>query len=821
MAVKTKDGALTYDQSNQLANRVAHALLRRRQQIEEPVAFLLGSSILQITAILGILKAGKIYVPLDPSLPASRLATILEDSQASLIVSDRQNHSSARELAQGTFELRTLEDFASSLPATNPGLTISPATLMNILYTSGSTGRPKRVMSDHRSALHDAMSSTHTYGISRDDRLVLLFSTGFAAALTSMFGALLNGATLFPFDLKTQGFVDLANWLMQEQVTFYYSGPSTFRRFVATLPETAHFPHLRLIMLGTEPVYKRDVELYKKHFPDECLLCVRLGGTETRSMCSYFIDKATQIETKTVPVGYAAEDKEIFLLDEDGQAVATNQMGEIAVKSRYLARGYWRQAQLTHTVFQPDPQGGEERIYRTGDLGQLHPDGCLEYLGRKDSQVKIRGHRVEIGEVEMALLDLERVKEAAVAVREDSTGRTYLAAYLVPRSTPLPASDVLRAALAKTLPAYMIPSHFLTLESLPLTATGKVDYHALPEPPRTRPDLQTDFLAPRTTVETELQQIWQEILDIQPIGIQDNFFALGGDSLAAEEVLTRIEHAFHLILPPDVFIHGPTIKSLANILLRPESAIVKSSLIAIQSAGSKPPFFCVSGYDGTALPLRSLGPYFAPDQPFYGLRDPRLGHKRISFTRIEDIAPRHIKTLLTHQPQGPYYLGGYSFGCLIAFEIAQQLQKAGHKVKALVFLDLPRSCRPQRPSVTPGAKMNLLIKQEGLAKFLQRIPWRLFLLAKRFTPSFISSLSVREANILAKANYVPQTYAGRVIFFQTRYNQDIPQLWENLLTGGIEIYHIPGDHHTMWREPNVQPLAEKLRAVLVQAQMYA
>lgn len=216
IAVKTKDGALTYDQSNQLANRVAHALLRRRQQIEEPVAFLLGSSILQITAILGILKAGKIYVPLDPSLPASRLATILEDSQASLIVSDRQNHSSARELAQGTFELRTLEDFASSLPATNPGLTISPATLMNILYTSGSTGRPKRVMSDHRSALHDAMSSTHTYGISRDDRLVLLFSTGFAAALTSMFGALLNGATLFPFDLKTQGFVDLANWLMQE-----------------------------------------------------------------------------------------------------------------------------------------------------------------------------------------------------------------------------------------------------------------------------------------------------------------------------------------------------------------------------------------------------------------------------------------------------------------------------------------------------------------------------------------------------------------------------------------------------------------------------
>src|SRR5262245_49317248 len=179
-------------------------------------------------------------------------------------------------------------------------------------------------------------------------------------------------------------------------------------------------------------------------------------------MCSYFIDKATQIETKTVPVGYAVEDKEILLLDEDGQAVATNQIGEIAVKSRYLAQGYWRQPQLTRTVFQSDPQGGEERIYRTGDLGQLHPDGCLEYLGRKDSQVKVRGYRVETGEVEMALLDLENVKEAAVAVKEDSTGRKYLAAYLVPRGVTVPSRDVLRATLAKTLPNYMLPSYFFT-----------------------------------------------------------------------------------------------------------------------------------------------------------------------------------------------------------------------------------------------------------------------------------------------------------------------------------------------------------------------
>ncbi len=818
IAVKTRDCAFTYGQLNQRANRVAHALLYRQPRVEEPVAFLLGHGIPQIITILGILKAGKIYVPLDPSLPANRLAAILEDSQTRLIISDRQSYPLAQELAQNTFDLFILEDCDSHLPLTNPGLTISPDTLVNILYTSGSTGRPKGVISTHRFTLHDAMSSTNSYGISRDDRFTLLFSTSFAASLTSLFGALLNGATLLPYNLKDDGFAQLANWLIQEQITLYYSGPSTFRHFVATLVEKSQFSHLRLIVLGTEPVYKRDVELYKQYFPDECVLCVRLGGTETRSICSYFINKATQIETKTVPVGYAAEDKEILLLDENGQEIATNEIGEIAVQSRYLAMGYWRDPHLTQTAFQPSPHGGEERIYRTGDLGQMRPDGCLEYLGRKDSQVKIRGHRVETGEMEIALLDLEDVKEAAVAVKEDSTGRKYLAAYLVPRGATVPSNEVLRATLAKTLPDYMIPSHFITLDALPLTVTGKVDYHALPEPPRIRPDLQTAFLAPRTAVETELQQMWQEILDIQPIGVQDNFFDLGGDSLAAEEVLTRIEQEFHLSLPPDVFIHGPTIESLANIVYRPESATVKSSLVAIQPAGSKPPFFCVSGYDGTALPLRTIKPYFAPDQPFYGLRDPRLGHKKISFTRIEEIEPQHIRILLAHQSQGPYYLGGYSFGCLVAFEIAQQLHKAGHQVRALIFLDLPRSCRPQRPGIDPSAKLDF-VKQKGLAQSFKAATRRLLLFTKRFTPSFIEPLSVREANILAKTAYVPKVYPGRAIFFQTPHNQDAPQMWEHLIAGGIEVHNIPGDHHTMWREPHLQILAEALKTVLVRVQM--
>ncbi len=821
IAIKTKDCTLTYHRLNQLANRVAHALLDRNPLREEPVAFLLDRRVPQIIAILGILKAGKIYVPLDTTFPTPRLASILEDAQASLIVTDTPSRALAEELTQGTRALLSLDTLDPHLPLTNPGLTISPDTIVNIFHTSGSTGRPKGVICSHRVILHTVMNSTNNYGIDRGDHVALFFSASFAASIFPLFGALLNGATLFPYDLKHEGFAQLGDWLAREQITFFMAVPSTFRRLVASFPDTANLPHLRRIGLGGEPVYKRDVDLYKQYFADACVLCVHYAGTEARTICSYFIDKETRIETNIVPVGYPAADKKIFLLDAEGKEVAAHEVGEITVKSRYLATGYWRQAQLTREAFQPDPQGSQARIYRTGDLGRMRPDGCLEYLGRKDSQVKIRGHRVETGEVEMVLLDLDGVKEAAVSAKEDQTGRKYLAAYLVSDETTFPPIDVLRAALSNVLPDYMIPSRFVLVAALPLTVTGKVDYQALPEPLDTRPDLQTAFVAPRTAQETILQQIWQGILDIRPIGVHDNFFDLGGDSLAVEEVLTQIEQRLYVTLPPDVFIQGATIDSLATLLRQPETAIVKSSLVAIQPAGAHPPFFCASGYDGTALPLRRLGPLLAPDQPFYGLRDPRLEHKAVPFVSVEDTAAHYIQVLRTHQPQGPYYLGGYSFGCVIAFEIAQQLHQAGQQVRALMFLDLPRGCYPRRLGVSTGARIGFLVKQNGLANSCKEIARSWWLSFKQLTPSLFGPLSIREANILAQEAYIPQRYPGRIIFFQTRDNQGVPDLWKNLIAGSIEIHHIPGDHHTMLRDPDLQILIEKFKTILLRLQREA
>jgi thioesterase domain-containing protein len=283
--------------------------------------------------------------------------------------------------------------------------------------------------------------------------------------------------------------------------------------------------------------------------------------------------------------------------------------------------------------------------------------------------------------------------------------------------------------------------------------------------------------------------------------------------------LTRIEHEFQAILPPEVFIHEPTIASLAHQLAQQNDAAWNSPLIAIQPSGSKPPFFCTGGYGGNVLQFRGIRPYLYPDQPFYGLRDPRLGHKRVAFTRITDIARHHVETLLAQQPHGPYYVGGYSFGCLVAFEMAQQLQKAGHHVGALFFLDLPNGCLPRAPGPTLGTKIRFLVRQQSLSSAYQRIVTKLSLLTKRLTPAFVAPLSVLEANILAKLAYVPQVYPGRVIFLQTKNNQDIPLMWKPLMAGGIEVQEIPGDHYTMWQEPHVQIFAEKLKSCLAHLQL--
>jgi amino acid adenylation domain-containing protein len=572
VAVETKKHEFTYAALNQMANHVARAILAQRGSGEEPISLLLENDAPMIAAILGVLKAGKIYVPLDPALPHARIAYILKDSQADLIVTDNKYLSFAGELAGDTFQLINIDKLDSGLSPENVGLPIPPDTPTWILYTSGSTGRPKGVVQTHRNALHYVMNYTNGFHISADDRLTLLYSCSASAATHNILSALLNGASLYPLDIKREGLTGLADWLIQQKITIYNSVPTVFRYFLDTLTGREQFPNLRLLIMMGEPVYRRDVELYKEHFSPNCIFVNRLGSTETGSIRWYFVDKETPITSSNVPVGHSVQDNEILLLDDAGDPIGLDQIGEIAVNSRYLSPGYWQRPDLTRAAFLPDPEGGDERIYRMGDLGRMLPDGCLVCLGRKDFQVKFKGYRIEPAEIEMALLDLDTIRQAAVIAREDRPGDQRLVAYLVPTAgRQAPTVTTLRHALAKILPEYMIPSTFVFLDALPLSPNGKVLRRALPAPEYVRPELANVFVAPRTPTEKTLTAIWAEVLALDHVGIYDNFFELGGHSLLATQIISRVVKAFEIKVSLQSLFQSPNVAEMAVVIAQAQA----------------------------------------------------------------------------------------------------------------------------------------------------------------------------------------------------------------------------------------------------------
>jgi acyl-coenzyme A synthetase/AMP-(fatty) acid ligase/acyl carrier protein len=378
---------------------------------------------------------------------------------------------------------------------------------------------------------------------------------------------LLNGAALYPFDLRKEGVDRLADWMIQEEITNYHSTPTAFRRLASALTGKEKFPLLRLIELGGEPVYKEDVELYKQHFSQDCFLVNNFGVREAGFIACYFVDRETPITTSTVPAGYPVEDVEIRLLDDAGNQVDPGCAGEIVVKSRYLRLGYWQRPELTEAAFRADPKVGEERIYHTGDLGLMRPDGCLVHLGRKDSQVKIRGYRVDPSQIEEALLNLDNIREAAVVVWEEESEGRRLGAHIVPAAKPAPTISALRGALAEKLPDYMVPSTFVFLEALPVTPMGKVDRRALPAPGRERPELESPFVAPRNPTEDTLAKIWSQVLGLDQVGIDDPFLELGGNSLQATQIVSRVIKTFQVEVSLQSFFQAPTVADTAALIV--------------------------------------------------------------------------------------------------------------------------------------------------------------------------------------------------------------------------------------------------------------
>ena len=566
IAVKAGSRTLTYDELNQTANRIARTILAHLGNGEEPVALLLEHGPGLIAAMLGILKAGKFYVSLDPAFPHTRMAYMLADSGPKLLLSNKNHRSQSQQLVQGEQDIFYCDDIDPSINSGNLELLISPDTCALMLYTSGSTGNPKGVLHNHRNVLVETRNYTNDERICHEDKVALWHSCSFAKSNRNIYAALLNGAALFPYGLANLGFVPVPEWMRANRITILDTLPTTFRRFCETIAADATFPELRVLRLGGESVTLGDVRLFQRHFCPHCVLMQAIGPTETFTVRRYFITHGWSCTDTRVPLGYAVPDKEVLLVDVTGREVDANQIGEIGVRSKYLALGYWRRPDLTQSVFIPDPRGGDERLYLTGDLGMMRPDGCLIHMGRKDFQVKIRGYRVEVAEIEAALLGLDSVKGAVVHAQGDDRGEPRLVAYVVPATRNTPTVSELRRALVQSLPVYMVPSAFVFLDTLPSLPNGKIDRLALPNPENTRPALDTLFAAPRTPIEEKLGKIWAEVLGIDQVGIYDHFFDLGGHSLAATRVVTQVIKTFQLELPLHTLFRTPTVAEMAKVL---------------------------------------------------------------------------------------------------------------------------------------------------------------------------------------------------------------------------------------------------------------
>ena len=569
VALRDEQRSLSYAELGLRVSAVANTILSLQPDDQTPVALILDHGADMVIALLGVIAAGRAYLSADPTYPRAHLQQMLAHSGAGLVVSSDAHLGLCRDLQPGGNLLRLGAISGSGNDLAALAARSSADSHACILYTSGSTGTPKGIVHTHRTLQHLIWSHVTSYALGSEDRLALVFSASFAASLSEIFGAVLNGASLSLTSAKRTG--NLAQWVRRERLTVFKLPVSLFRVFLRALEPGSDFPDTRLVLLGGDALFRKDVEKFRAHFPESCLLVNRLTSTESLSITRYPIDRARPLHERVVPVGYPDHDTEVQILDDDGRPVPAGKIGQIAVRSRYLSPGYWRQDELTRATFIPGPPGDARVTMLTGDLGRLLPDGCLEHFGRRDQQVKVRGHRIELPAVEAALSALDAVKEAAAAVQtvEGEGEGKRLVGYLVAADGKSLSASALRTALARSLPDFMIPSAFVLLDRLPTTPTGKIDRRALPAPGSVRPMLAGAFVPARTAVEQQLTAIWAGLLGLRTVGVNDNFFDLGGDSLLLLRMHARLREVFGTELPlVELFAH-PTIATLAGHLVRP------------------------------------------------------------------------------------------------------------------------------------------------------------------------------------------------------------------------------------------------------------
>ena len=562
VAMVWEEATWTYEALDRAANRIAHSLPNPSGPGDRPVVLLIEQGAALVAAILAVLKTGRLYVPLETKHQPGYVAGVVKESGAGLILTDAAGALLVAESTSAADTIRIDRILAGGGVDTRPDIAVAPDAPAYIYYTSGSTGRPKGVIDTHRNVLHNVMRYTNSLSIDRNDRLTLLQSPSFSGAVSSLFGALLNGAAVCPFDVRRMGATELGAWLVRQRITIYHSVPALFRYAATGAPA---FPDIRLVRLEGDQMSRRDWVVFHRRFPAGCVLVNGLGATECGLVRQFYIDSATPPAEGMVPVGYPVEDMDVEVVDESGRSVEVGQVGTIAVRSRYLAIGYRGRPDLTARAFAEDLGDPGMRTYRTGDLGRFHPDKCLELLGRSDTRRKIRGHWVDLAEVEAALLGAPGVREAAARVSKDPLGNARLVAYIVPEEPEPPSETVLRDHLSLRLNPVALPSAFVVLVRLPLTEHGKLDREALPASVRPIPARGTEMPGPdlaylRECVATVLDVPASAVADDQPV------IALAVDSLGALKMAHQIHTDLGLSISVATIIDAPSLRALAAII---------------------------------------------------------------------------------------------------------------------------------------------------------------------------------------------------------------------------------------------------------------
>jgi amino acid adenylation domain-containing protein len=853
IAIKDRLGHLTYQQLNSQVNQFANYLRKQGIKPDVLVGIYTERSIDSAIAILGVLQAGGAYVPLDPAYPSERLNAILAETKLKLVITQQHLAADLPFAGINVFSIDTQWAEVATESEDIVAAPTNPAHLAYVMYTSGSTGKPQGVEITIEQVDYYLQAVNRIVKVRSDDIYLLSASFSFSSSIRQLLLPLSQGATVvITAQENTTNLGSLLELIQTEKITIFDTVASVWNYMLISLdelePKSSQLMHsqLRTLIFSGGLLTAQLLDRVRSQFVQQPQIVNIYGQTETIGVCAYLVPDDFSKTEGYAPVGTSYHHNQLYILDEDLAPVGAGATGELYVAGKSLARGYLNNSQLNDRKFIINPFAidRQERLYKTGDLARYLPDGNLEIVGRQDFQVKIRGMRVEIEEIETVLMQHPDVRQAAVVGHRCHSGTAALldeqtiVAYIVPNRSAIDIHQ-LRAFLKTKLTDYAIPSAFEILTALPLTPNHKLDRKRLPATSR-------DHIAvelPCNEVELQLTQIWEKVLGIQPIGTKENFFDLGGHSLIALQLFAKIEQIWHKRLSWGILFESPTIAELAEIIRKEKVINEWSPLVLLKSGRSQPPLFCIHALGGTLFSYYDLVRQLGTARSIYGLQSRGIDGKQQPLDRVEDIASYYIQSIQQIQPQGPYLLMGYSFGGIVAFEMARQLTAQGEVVDFLGLIDMRSpTLDKNRMSLTKWLNFHLsqlqrLQLKEQIKYFLDKILYRLSIQVKGNTEGYkevmarrLSAfemfepelLNVLEANLQATKNYLPQTYHGRATLFwceyQAVYIDRYPDLgWGQLITGGVNTVPIPGEHLSLMTDPHAGVLAAQLNLAMTPA----